>query len=325
MRAPRAKTCVMAAVVTVLTMTMAACGSPASTVNTASNLEKTNLLVGEVPSEAVTALYVALQRGLFAAHGLHVTLKPITSTATIVPDLQTGLLDVAAGQVTTFIGAQAEGKGPFHVLASGLVVGPNVNELMTMDNSGITSPADLRGKTIAVNAPVGNGVLLTDAILAAYGIKPSQVKLMIVGFPQMAAALAQHKADAVYVTQPYTTEVEQQLGATVVADLNQGAAQGFMVGGYTVTTAWAAKYPHTAAAFTAAIKQASEIADTNLSADEQAFESFLDINPQVADVMSTGTFPTSVSVAKLQQLADLMFEFHELKKPFNATAMAGTP
>jgi NitT/TauT family transport system substrate-binding protein len=262
-------------------------------------------------------MYIAEQRGIFKAHGLHVTIKPIVTTSAIVPELLHGTLDVAGGQVTSFISAQAQGLGPFRVLASGLALGPNVNEILALPSSGITSPAGLKGKSIAVNASTGDGVLLTDAILSDYDIKPSQVSLKDIPFAAMSAALAAHRIDAAYVTEPYGTEMEQKLGATVVADLNQGAGQGLLIGGFTVTTAWFKKYPHTAAAFAASIDEAAEIADTNLTADQKAFETYLHTSPQVADVMAAGTFPTSVSTPQLQQVADLMAQFGELKPGFD--------
>jgi NitT/TauT family transport system substrate-binding protein len=196
---------------------------------------------------------------------------------------------------------------------------------MTLKSSGITSPAGLKGKTIAVNAPTGNGVLLTDSILAAHGIKPSQVTLTPMGFPDMAAALAAHRVTAAYSTQPYVTEMEQQLGATVVADLNQGAARGYLIAGFTVTKAWAARYPRTAAAFAASIQQASKVADSDPAADQKAFETYLKVTPGVAKVMAFGTFPATVALTKLQQLADLMHKFGELKSSFNAAALTGKP
>jgi NitT/TauT family transport system substrate-binding protein len=323
----RATPLATAAILSVLITTLAsACGgSSTSSASPHGGLEKTDLVIGQVPSEGNSALYVAEQRGLFAAHGLHVKLEAIQSSATIIPGLLHGSIDISAGQLTAFMGAQEQGIGRFRVLASGLEIGPNVNELMALKSSGITSPAELKGKTIAVNADVGNGVLLTDSALSAYGVKPSQVSLVTIGFPDMAAALAAHRVDAAYETQPYVTEMEQQIGATVVADLDQGAGADYMITGYTVTTAWATRYPKTAAAFAAAIDQANQVLDTDPAAARTAWETYLKVSPKVADVMATGKFPASVSVTRLQQLADLMFEYGELKSKFNAAALVGHP
>jgi NitT/TauT family transport system substrate-binding protein len=282
------------------------------------------LIVGAVPAETSTALYIAQQKRIFASHGLHVTIKTIITANDAVPDLLHGTMDIASGQVTSFISAQASGLGTFLVLASGLEMGPRVDEMVALGGSGISSPADLKGKTIAENASSGNGILLTDALLSAYDLKPDQVTPVVVPFADMSAALSAHRVQAAYCSEPYCTEMQQK-GATVVADLNEGAADNLLIGGYTATAAWVAKYPRTAAAFAAAIDQASEIADTNLTADERAFEAYLGAPARVADVMATGTFPTSVAAGKLQQVADLMQQYGELKQQFTASVMVGNP
>ncbi len=322
MRIASARRIVAMAALGVLPLALAAaCGGSSPSASSGSGLEKTNLVVGAVPAETSTALYIAQERGIFAAHGLHVKIETIVSTDDVVPDLLHGDLDVASGQVTSFIAAQAQGLGPFRVLASGLEMGPGVDEMVALRSSRIDNAGQLTGKTIAENAPSGNGELLTDALLTDYNVRLTRVTLKVIPFASMSAALAAHRVDAAYCSEPYCTEMQQEDGATVVGDLDQGQAQSLLIGGYTVTASWLKKYPHTAAAFAASIAEASQVADTNLAAAQHALIVNLHINPQVADVMATGTFPTSVDPVKLQQVADLMLRFGELNQRFDATTL----
>jgi NitT/TauT family transport system substrate-binding protein len=318
----RASRVIATAVLGLLPLALAtACGHPGPSATSSGALEKTNLVVGAVPAETSTALYIAQERGIFAAHGLHVKIETIITTNDVVPDLLHGSLDVASGQVTSFIAAQAQGLGPFHVLASGLEMGPGVDEMVALRSSDIGNASQLKGKTIAENATAGNGELLTDALLTDYNVKLTKVTLQVVPFASMAAALAAHRVDAAYCSEPYCTEMQQTDGAVVVGDLDQGQAQSLLIGGYTATASWLKKYPHTAAAFAASIAEASEVADTNLAAAQHALIANLHIGPMVADVMATGTFPTAVDPIKLQQVADLMLRFGELKAHFDATTL----
>jgi NitT/TauT family transport system substrate-binding protein len=301
---------------------VSACGTPSSgSADSSGPPEKPNLVVGAVASVGSTALYVAQERGIFAAHGLHVTIKTITSTSGIIPDLLDGRLDVATGQVTTFIAGQANGAGQFRVIASGLQIGQNTEQLVTLATSQFSSPTQLAGRVIAINAATGNGVLLTDDLLGVYNVAPAQVTYKVVPFQDMAAALSSHEVDAAYCSEPWCTEMEQQIGATELADLDQGAVQGWMISGYTVTSSWLKKYPRTAAAFAASIEEASNVADTDPAAVQQAFRASLDISQQVASVMSTGSFPTSVAQDELSQVADLMTQYGELSPNANVTAV----
>jgi ABC-type nitrate/sulfonate/bicarbonate transport system substrate-binding protein len=277
MRAPRMTPLAAVAALSLLTVavTSACSSSPATTPSAASKLEKTNLTVGAVPAETSTALYVAQQQGIFAAHDLHVKIESLVTNNDATSLLLNGTLDVSSGQVTTFIAAQAAGAGPFRVLAGGLEMGPGVDEIVAAKGSGISSPPDLVGKTIGENAITGNGVLLTDALLASYNISPNRVAITQVPFQSLAAAFAQHRVQVAYCSEPYCTELQENEGATVVADLNQGPAEGLLIGGYTVTAAWLARYPNTAAAFVASITEASQLANTNIADAQKAFETYL--------------------------------------------------
>jgi NitT/TauT family transport system substrate-binding protein len=299
---------------------LAACGSAPGAV-TASKIEKPDLVVGAVPAESAAALYIAQEQGIFAAHGLHVRIAAIASTSDVIPDMLHGDIDIASGQFPGFIAAQAAGVASFHVLAGGLLLSPGVNEIVAMPSSAIADVAALNGSTIGVNALAGDGPLLVDSLLVAYGIKPSQVHLRALPFPAMGAALAAHQIDAAYCTEPYCTEMQQRYGARVVADTDQGEARGLPIAGYTVTTSWMRRYPRTARAFAAAISAASLVADTNLAALQHALVASLHIRPQIADVVATGDFPTSAVPADLQEVADLMLQFGELKHSFNVTVL----
>jgi NitT/TauT family transport system substrate-binding protein len=299
---------------------LAACGAPPRPV-TPIRPEKPDVVVGAVPAQSAAALYIAQERGIFAAHGLRVTIKTIATTNDVIPDMLHGTIDVASGQFPGFIAAQAAGLGPFHVLASGLSLGPGVNEILAMPSSGIVDTAGLGDTTIGVNALAGDGPLLVYSLLATYGIKPDQVHLKELPFPAMGAELAGHQVGAAYCTEPYCTEIEQKYGASVVADTDQGEVKGLPIAGYTVTASWMRRYPRTAAAFSASISAASLVAETNLTALEHALVVSLHISPQIAGMLAAGDFPTTLVPADLQEVADLMLQFGELKRYFNVAVL----
>jgi NitT/TauT family transport system substrate-binding protein len=299
---------------------LAACGATPQA-ESASKPEKPDVVVGAVPAESAAALYIAQERGIFAAHGLHVTIKTIATTSDVIPDMLHGTIDVASGQFPGFIAAQAAGLARFHVLASGLSLSPGVNEILAMPSSGIVATAGLGGATIGVNALAGDGPLLVYSLLSTYGIRPNRVHLKELPFPAMGAELAARHIDAAYCTEPYCTEIEQRYGARVVADTDQGEARGLPIAGYTVTAAWMHRYPRTAAAFAASISAASLVAETDVTALQHALVMRLHISPQIADVIATGDFPTTLVPADLQEVANLMLQFGELKRSFNVAVL----
>ena len=314
---------VTAAAMSMLALTLAASCSSPGTSGPANPGQKTNLVVGAVPAETGAAMYIAQEHGIFAAHGLHVTIRAIQSTSDILPAMEKGSINVASGQLPSFIMAEVDGTGSFRLLASGLTLSPGVNEILAMKWSGITDPQQLKHKTIAENAQIGDSPLLVDSVLASYGMKPSEVMVKILSFPDMGAELAAHQVDAAYCVEPYCTDIQQKYGAEVIADTDQGAAQGLLTSGYTVTAKWLENNKKTAAEFAASIAEGATLADTNPADLQRALAASLHIVPQVADVMATGTFPTTVDPVKISQVADLMLTFGELKRPFDVSKLLG--
>jgi NitT/TauT family transport system substrate-binding protein len=303
-----------------ITTLAAGCGSATASTSDA-RPEKPDLTVAVVAAEASAGLYIAADRGLFAKAGLHVTLKTVTSPTVALPGLLHGGIDIISGQLSTFISAQAAGLARFRVLATGFSLGPRVEAITVPEGSPITAPQQLRGATVAVNAIGGIDQILAEASLSAYQISPRQVHYVAVPFQSMGAALASHRVDAAYLTEPYLTEAEQQQGAAPLLDPDAGPAQDLPFSAYMTTAAWASRYPRTAQAFAKAVTQGNLLAATNLTVFEKAMEDQLHIPPVVADVMATGSFPLGVDEVQLQRVATFMYEYGALKHPFNIKAM----
>jgi NitT/TauT family transport system substrate-binding protein len=232
-------------------------------------------------------------------------------------------VDVDGGGYVTYILAQAKGIAKIRVLAAGFALGPHVNEIIALSKANIQSPADLRGKTIAVNQLGSVASDLTYTALAPYGITPGQVHLVAMPFPAMPGALAAGKIDAAYETEPFVTEAVKTYGVQAVTDLDGGATQDFPLTGYAVLDSWAARYPRTAAAFTRAIERGNAIAATDLAVLQQVLSASLHLSPNITGVMATGTFPTSANPVQIQRAADLMLHYGQLKEPFNVNALMG--
>jgi NitT/TauT family transport system substrate-binding protein len=300
----------------------AGCGGSSSASSGSSGLDKSNLVVGAVATSASAGLYIAQQQGFFAHEGLHVTIKNVVSGATTIPDLMHGSLDVVSGNWVSFLAAQAKGTAKLHVLADGYLAGPHVEQVFALPNSGITKATDLKGKTVAINALKNVAELTLDSVLTEYGVAPGQVHFVPMPFPAMAGALSAHRIDAAWMAEPYATEAQEKLGAQVVFDCSQGATENLPVAGFVATAAWAKRYPKTAAAFTRAINKAQTLADSSRSAVEKALPPYVPgLTPQLASVISLGSYPITVDKARIQRIADLMQRFGLLQQRYDVSPM----
>jgi NitT/TauT family transport system substrate-binding protein len=308
----------LAATAALATACSGAQGSPA----TSSDVELHHLNIAAVPAADSAGLYIAVQDGLLAAQGIHVTITPAISSETVIAQQLKGEYAITSGNYVSYILANARQHADFEVLAAGSIMQPEVQELMIPPGSPVRSVSDLRGKTIALNALNGIGELLVDATLTANMVSPSQVRFTAIPFPNMATALKQHKVAAAFMPQPFATDAEQGIGAEPLADLDQGAVTSLPISGYVVTKSWLQKYPKTAAAFRKALEEAQRIADTNPGAVEKAMVEYSrGVTATAASVMASPEFPLDTDPVLIQRVSDLMQEYGLLHQPYSVSPM----
>jgi NitT/TauT family transport system substrate-binding protein len=308
----------------------AGCGSPSSGPPKVSGLEKTTLTVGAVPVADEAGLYIAQDKGLFAAVGLHVTIDPILSSADSTKGQNDGKFDITAGNAVSYVQEQVTHQSDLEIVAEGSLMQANNQALYTLPQSPVTNIADLKGRRIGVNVLNNIGTLLISSVLQAHGMSVRDVHFVAVPFPALGQALQRRTIDAAWLPEPTASADAQSMGLQELADLDQGATAGFPVGWYVVTKAWAKKYPRTLAAFLDALRAGQQIADSNRTAVEQAMEKLpapFTVSPVIAAVMSIETYPLTIAPhinqVRVQRVADAMLRFHMLKTKFQVSSMLG--
>ena len=301
----------------------AGCASSSGNSNQPGGLEKTSIVVGAVPAADTAGLYIAQQQGFFAAEGLRVTIVPIISAELAISKQLAGGYDVTLGNYVSYIQADAEQHADLRIIAEGSVMQAANQEIVTLPGARIISLAGLRGATLAVNVRNNIGTILIGSALEADGLPIRDVKLVPIPFPEMVAALKDHKVEAAWLPEPFLSTAEQQTGARGMLDLDQGAVAGFPVVGYAVTRAYEQRYPRTVAAFISALEKGQAVADSNRAGVERAVEAFVGVSSQTAAVMALPAFPLGADRVRLQRVADAMQRFGLLKQAFNVGQMIG--
>ena len=309
-------------------MLAAGCSSRGAATGTP-RLEKTDLNVAVVPALDSAGFFVALYGGLFKAEGLNVHFTPATSSETVIADQVKGQYDITLGNYVSYIQAQERREADLYIFAEASVMGPATQGIYTMPDSKVTDLSGLKGETIAINAPKNILYLLTASLLAEHGIKPSLVHFARIPFPNMTAGLQSGVVSAALLPEPFASGAEEAQGVVPLADLNQGATTAFPIAGYVVTKQWAAKYPHTLAAFYTAIEEGQQIADTNRADVEEAMMDIpapFGVSGQTAAVLALDSYPVShgpagsVDKIRLERVVNVMQQFIGFPK-FNIDSM----
>ncbi|HEX3387858.1 MAG TPA: ABC transporter substrate-binding protein [Streptosporangiaceae bacterium] len=291
-------------------------------------LEQTNLNVDAVPAVDSAGLYIAQQRGLFAAEGLHVSILTATSGKTAINGQLADQYAVTSGNYVSYILANADPQrvglkkpADFRVLAPGSIMEANNQDIMVLPHSGITTVSDLKGKRIAVNVTQNIGQLLVSSILTDNAVPPGSVHFVPIPFQNMTKALQDHQVDAIWAPEPFITESEENAGAVPLADSNQGTTENLPISGYMVTASWLKKNPNTAAAFRRALVRAQAIAATDPAAIQQGMEAFAKVPAQAASIEAVPQFPIQSNAALLARLEALMLHFNMINQQYSVSQM----
>jgi len=328
----RSRMRILAPPLAIALIALSGCGGMAATAGSTSpnGLQKTTLNVAVVPAVDSAGFFVALHNGLFARQGLTVNYTPAVSSDVVIGQQLAGKFDITGGNYVSYIQHYVVDHQPLEVIAEGSVMQQGTQAIYTMPDSKIKTLTELKGHMLGINAPLNINYLLAASVLTQNGIKLTQVRFPSapIPFPKMAAELAAGKIDAAAMPEPFATAAEQQYGAVELADLNQGATEQFPIQGYVVTKSWAQQNPGPLRAFTTALAQGQELADTSRSSVEKAMEALSGpqngkIPPLVASVMAVNIYPTAIDKVRIQRVADVMYQFGLLRQRFNVTPMIG--
>jgi NitT/TauT family transport system substrate-binding protein len=177
----------------VFSIGLAACSSPQQNPTPAEPV-KVTLPMGYIPSVQFAPFYVAAEKGYFADAGIQVEFdyKFETDGVALVGANKLPFALVSGEQVPL---ARAQGLPVVYVMSWWHDFPVAVT---TMSDSGIESPADLKGKKIGIPGLFGASYVGLRALLDAVGLKESDVTLDSIGFNQV-EALVSGRDDAVVV------------------------------------------------------------------------------------------------------------------------------
>jgi NitT/TauT family transport system substrate-binding protein len=301
-----------------------AAGHPSSqaSIESPGQSASTRVQVAVVPITDAAPFFLALRHGFFARQGLsvHYTMTPQSTAA--AADLVHGTVDViAAANYVSFFAAQAHGALNIRVLAANSQCGSDTQAVLVLPGSGIRTPQDLAGKTIAVNISPNIQTLTITRSLQADGVSTARVRYVVIPFANRAAALAAHRVDAVSEVEPFLTSTEVVFGAQPVLQQCTGPTAAIPLGGYLTTAAWSQAHPSTARAFQRAIEQGQALAATDRAAVEQILPTYMHISKTITALVNLNTFPVSLNAVQVQRVANLMKEGGMISRPLNVSPL----
>ncbi len=184
---------------------------------------------------AVTSTYIgsalvliAAANGYFKTEGLDVTLQPHASGLAALNAVLAAQADLATTADTPLMFAVMKGQ-PVSIVAT-ISKSARDHGIIARKDSGIATPADLKGKRVGVTLGTGAHFLL-DLVLTVHNTQSGQVLIADLKPQELVDGLLSGKVDAVATWNPYLDELKKALGENGLAFYDGGFRLMFHIAG----------------------------------------------------------------------------------------------
>lgn len=154
-------------------------------------------------------VYVAFEKGYFKDEGLDVLIQPHTSGKDTLNVLIAGKADLATTSETPVMHIGLKGEKTYVI--STIVTAEKHNAIVARKDRDISTPSDLKDKTIGVTIG-SNGEFFLDTFLLINGIKRDEIKAVHRKPQERFDALVSGEVDAVSGWNPYMKKLQKELG-----------------------------------------------------------------------------------------------------------------
>lgn len=305
------------AVVATLALVGAACGSDnesssGSKGDTATTVAgPTKLRVSFVPATTVLPLHIAKEKGIFERNHLDVTLEQAANISDI-PATLGRQFDIALGTATDLIRAGTAGLDVVQVAGNTNSTKENpFVQLVVPASSGITSVAQLKGKT--VGSPTLSGVIHAAVQYWAkqQGVEPGAIKGVEAPSPNLPDQLKAGRVDAVEALEPFATNLKKA-GNVSLGDPFSSIADTLATNFWMAQGTWAHRNEAVVDRFVKSLEEAEAFIRQNPAEARQVLQAYTGLPAPVASSVPLPTYNFKVRTADLGKWVKVLKDIGQL-------------
>jgi NitT/TauT family transport system substrate-binding protein len=285
--------------------------TPADDASPAGDMEQVALRVGDVLGIPAAFLQYAVQEGFLQEQGLDVEVEPNPGGAANIPGVEGGDFEIAGSNVVSVLLARGQGLG-VKMVSAGTFGGQDSEsdfaQLLVAEDSPIREPADLDGKSIAINTLANVAEVTTRASLENAGAGHENIEFVEIGFPDMIPALQDDQVDAIFAIEPFLSVGLAQGLRPIIAPY-AGTEPGMAVGSYFSSDAYIADNTDVVDRFIAGVTAAGDAVAEEPDAFREALVDLADLDPEVAQSVNLPEWGGPVDTESVQLTGDLMVRY----------------
>jgi aliphatic sulfonates family ABC transporter substrate-binding protein len=235
---------------------------------------------GILTTASQAAFYVGVKKGIFAKYGFDVDVRALTTGVQANQALAAGQVDWSGGGVESTVVAWAT-KLPFKAYSM-YAKGGDSYGILVRNDANIKTPADLKGKRIAVPQGTAPAQGLNQLIQQA-GLPRDAVQRVNANYGNMGQMLIAGSVEAMAGLEPFLTLTEEKMAGQAHLLLRLGKlVQG---GGlFLISDQWAAAHPEKVQDAVAALWESQQWVRQNPKEAAAIEAEFLKVEPRIVEV-----------------------------------------
>jgi NitT/TauT family transport system substrate-binding protein len=284
------------------------------------------ITLGFSASTAFSNSFVAANEGIFKKHGLDVEMKLVPNSSTTPAALVADSLQVATPTAPITLQAIEQGLD-LVVLAGGSYYAKGIEDvaIMVKPDSPIKTAKDFEGKRVATAGLNAFLHVLFRKWMSENGGDYKKVTFTETPFAQQLDVLRSGQVDGILAVQPFLARaLEANMGRVVsyyIADLPGETLAGW----YVATRKWVDANPKQAAAFAAAIQEATELALKDRALIRKANLKYIPFPAEVQAKFPDARYRAVVSAEAVEKWNKIALEQAMLKKPVDPAKILWKP
>jgi NitT/TauT family transport system substrate-binding protein len=262
----------------VLAVATFACALAAAGV--ASAQERVKVRFGILTTASQAAFYVGTKKGIFAKYGFDIEVQSLATGVQANQALAAGQVDWSGGGVESTVVAWAN-KLPFKAYSM-YASGGDSYGILVRNDANIKTPADLKGKKVAVPQGTAPAQGLSQLIQQA-GLPRDAVQRVNANYGNMGQMLIAGSVDAMAGLEPFLSLTEEKMAGqgTILLRLGKVVQGG---GLFLITDQWAAANPTRVADAVAALWESQQWVRQNPTEAAAIEAEYLKVEPRIVEV-----------------------------------------